>query len=148
MTSTIFEITVKLKENISLEKLPKITTSKEAYNVIREYFDKDTFYMQEEFIAVYLNINNRVIGHQRISKGGISSTVVDARLILSTAIKCLASSVIITHNHPSGNTNPSQADIKLTNKIKEAGKFLDITLLDHLIITDESYLSFADESLL
>lgn len=148
MTNTIFEISVKLKKNVKLKELPQIKSSKDCEKVLRPYFDKNTFYIQEEFIVVFLNNSNRVVGHQRISKGGISATVVDTRVIFSTAIKCFASAIIISHNHPSGNLNPSRADIELTKKIKKIGEIMDIKLLDHIIITDEEYLSFADDGLL
>jgi len=98
----------------------------------------------EEFHVMFLNRANRVIKSERISQGGVSGTVTDVRLILKTAIELLASGMIISHNHPSGNTSPSDSDIRITQKIKEAGALLDIQLLDHIIVAGRDYYSFAD----
>jgi DNA repair protein RadC len=102
----------------------------------------------EEFWILLLNRSNRVIDNIRISQGGISGTVIDVRLILKNALDRLASSLILCHNHPSGNLKPSDADIKITTKIADASRTMDIQLLDHLIIADNSYFSFSDEGLL
>ncbi|HOW40936.1 MAG TPA: DNA repair protein RadC [Bacteroidales bacterium] len=102
----------------------------------------------EEFWILFLNRSNRVIARMRISQGGISGTVTDVRLIMKKAVEHLASGIIVCHNHPSGNLNPSEADSKITRKIKEAGEIMDIQLLDHLIISDKDYYSFADNGLL
>ena len=91
---------------------------------------------------------NRVLGFQLLSKGGISGIVADIRLIFSVALEALASSIILAHNHPSGNLQPSDKDIKLTGKVKEAAKYLDIALLDHFILTKESHYSFADKGMI
>ena len=101
--------------------------------------------MHEECWVLYLNRANRVITQQRISAGGLHATVVDVRIILKNAIEQLASSIILCHNHPSGQLIPSQADNALTQKVKDASTMMDIQLLDHLIITREGYYSFADE---
>jgi len=95
-----------------------------------------------------LNRCNRVLGYYEVSKGGISGTVVDVRLILQAALKANASSIILAHNHPSGNLETSTADNQITQKIKKACTFLDISLLDHLILTNFSYLSMADEGII
>ena len=102
----------------------------------------------EEFWVLLLNRSNRVIDNIRISQGGISGTVIDVRLILKNALDRLASSLILSHNHPSGNLKPSDADIKITSKISEASKTMDIQLLDHIIIADNSYFSFSDEGMI
>lgn len=102
----------------------------------------------EEFWILLLNRSNRVIDNIRISQGGISGTVIDVRLILKNALDRLASSLILCHNHPSGNLKPSEADIKITSKIAEASRTMDIQLLDHLILADNSYFSFSDEGLI
>jgi DNA repair protein RadC len=102
----------------------------------------------EEFWVVFLNRSNKIIDKQKISQGGISGTVTDVRIILKMAIEKFATSLILCHNHPSGNNKPSDADITITKKIKESGTLMDISLLDHLIITDGYYYSFADEGLL
>ena len=102
----------------------------------------------EEFWLVILNRANRIIDMKRISSGGISGTVTDIRVILKIAIEKTASSLIVCHNHPSGNIKPSNADIQITNKLKDASKLVEIPLLDHLIVSDSDYYSFADEGLL
>jgi DNA repair protein RadC len=102
----------------------------------------------EEFWVLFLNRSNRVIGRMKLSQGGISGTVTDVRLVLKKAIETLASGIIVCHNHPSGNLNPSESDSKITQKIKEAGTLLDVQLLDHLIISDKDYYSFADNGLI
>lgn len=104
--------------------------------------------LQEQFIVLYLSQSNHVIGYYKHSKGSINATVADIRIILGTALKCAGISMIVAHNHPSGNLRPSKADEELTRKLKESAALMDIKLLDHLIITKESYLSFADEGLL
>jgi DNA repair protein RadC len=102
----------------------------------------------EEFWLMCLNRNNAIIGTTRIGSGGISATVADIRIMLKYAIENYASSMILCHNHPSGNLKPSNADIKLTTAVKEAASFMDIALLDHIIVTDSSYYSFADEKMI
>ena len=102
----------------------------------------------EEFWLILLNRANKVMRKQNISQGGISGTVADPKLIFNHALNQLASGIILVHNHPSGNTKPSEADKRLTRQLAEAGKLLEIAVLDHIIFTDNSYFSFADESLL
>ena len=102
----------------------------------------------EEFWVLYLNNSNTVLAKQQISKGGLTQTTVDVRLVFKKAIELFGVGIIICHNHPSGKLQPSQADIQLTQKIKDAGMSLDIQLLDHLIITEKTYFSFADEGIL
>jgi len=104
--------------------------------------------LHEEFWILFLNRSNRVINRMRISQGGISGTVTDVRMVMKNAIECLASGIVVCHNHPSGNLNPSESDTKITRKIKEAGDLMDIQLLDHLIISEKDYYSFADNGLL
>ena len=102
----------------------------------------------EEFWLLMLNRANRVIGRFKVSQGGLSGTVIDTRIILKKALDNLATSIIVCHNHPSGNRKPSDADVKITEKLKKAADMLEIKLLDHLIIADKSYFSFADEGLI
>ena len=148
MTVPQIKLSVKFSSKIKQSELKKITCSNDAYHIIKNCFDEDTFFMQEQFIVLMLNNSNKVVGFYPLSSGGLTSTVVDVRLIFATAIKTLATAIIIAHNHPSGQTNPSGSDKHITEKIKKAGEVLDIKLLDHLIITDETYYSFADESIL
>ena len=104
--------------------------------------------IKEEAVVLFLNRGNRVLGGYKVSSGGITGTVVDIRIILAIALKCLASGMILAHTHPSGELNPSNADKGLTQKLKEAANLMDISLLDHLIITSETYYSFADEEVI
>ncbi|WP_040005458.1 RadC family protein [Fibrisoma limi] len=123
----------------------RITCSRDAYNeMIPHLMDKP----HEEFWILLMNRANEILRPVQISAGGISGTVADPKLIFKQAIEHLASSMILFHNHPSGNLTPSQADKDLTRKLKDAGRLLDIPVLDHLIFTDKAYFSFADEGLL
>ena len=124
----------------------KITNSKDSYELLKSCWSMNTIELQEEFKILLLNRNHQVLGIYPLSKGGVSGTLVDAKLVYSVALKCNASSIIVVHNHPSGNLKPSEADLRLTKKLKQAGAYLDITLLDHLIITKNGYYSFSDES--
>lgn len=124
----------------------KITNSKDSYELLKSCWSLNTIELQEEFKVLLLNRNHQVLGIYPLSKGGVSGTLVDAKLVYSVALKCNASSIIVAHNHPSGNLKPSEADLRLTKKLKQAGTYLDITLLDHLIITKNGYYSFSDES--
>ncbi|WHF52257.1 DNA repair protein RadC [Chryseobacterium gotjawalense] len=123
----------------------QISSSNESYKVLLPYLsDLHT----EEFWAIYLNQNNRIVGKGRLSSGGINQSVVDIRILFKIAFEHLATGIVIAHNHPSGNLKPSSEDLRITKQIAEAGKILNIQLLDHLIIAQNSYLSFADENLL
>ena len=123
----------------------KINSSYSAFELARSsFYDLQT----EEFWILVLSRNNEVICKKRISQGGVSGTVADNKVIFKHVLDQLGSSLIIMHNHPSGNLTPSKADEKLTKKIKEASRSLDIQLLDHLIVNNEKYFSFADEGLL
>ncbi len=128
--------------------LGKISSSEDAAFFLRKIFLLDEIELQEQFVVLYLDRENKIIGYYKHSRGGISGTVVDVRLILSVALKCNAVSIMICHNHPSGNTRASQEDVAMTKKIKEAAKIMDITLLDHIIITKDFHTSFQDEGLL
>lgn len=122
----------------------KVSSSVDVYNFILNHWDDDTLDIQENVKMLLLNSSNTILGVYDVSKGGINSTVIDLRLVLSVALKCLATSIILVHNHPSGNTNPSEQDREFTKKIKSACKFLEIQLFDHIIITRHDYYSFAD----
>ncbi|MBK7311434.1 MAG: DNA repair protein RadC [Sphingobacteriaceae bacterium] len=139
-----FELGRRRKDTDVVEQ-PKITSSRDVFNLLNP---KLADLPHEEFWMVLMNRANKVIKIESISKGGISGTVVDVRLVSKSAIENNTSSVILAHNHPSGNLKPSQEDISITKKIKEALKFFDITLFDHLIIGDQNYYSFTDEGAL
>ena len=125
-----------------------IGRSEDLNTFLRTTFDWGTIELREEFIVLYLNTANQILGYYKIGEGGITGVVADVKLIIAGAIKCAATSIVLAHNHPSGNLKASQQDINLTNKVKEAARFMDISVLDHLIITYNSYYSFADEGLL
>lgn len=124
---------------------PRVGSSQEAYDLLcGDLMDLP----HEEFWVLLLNRANRLIRKQRISEGGVSGTVADPKVIFKGALDHLASGIIVAHNHPSGNRTASQSDIDLTRKLREAGKFLEIQLLDHLIVCGPKYFSFADEGML
>jgi len=122
-----------------------IASSRDIYQLVRPALQD---LPHEEFWVILLNRANVVMRQEKISSGGVAGTVADPKLIFKHALENLASSLILVHNHPSGNRQPSTADISLTKKLKEAGNFLDLPILDHLIYTDNGYFSFADEGLL
>jgi len=123
----------------------KVNSSQEVYNYLKPYFSN---LLHEEFRILILNRNNRVIRNILISKGGVSGTVVDPRIVFKYAVEELASGVILSHNHPSGNIQPSKPDIDITKKLVKAGDYFDIKVLDHLIVCDSGYYSFADEGII
>ena len=130
----------------AISSKPVIISALDAFIELIEFFPPETISLQERFVAMYLNRANRVLGVYELSKGGITGTVVDIRLLLSVALKVAATGIILCHNHPSGNLQPSNNDRDITNKIGEACKLFDIKLLDHLIITaDRKYFSMGEE---
>lgn len=126
-------------------QLDKITSSRLVFDVMQPILGE---LPHEEFWILYLNNSNKVIQKNQLSKGGITGTLVDVRLVLKSALEVGATSLILCHNHPSGTLKPSQADKDITQKLKTAAQSLDIKVLDHLIITEKTYFSFADESIL
>jgi len=139
------KISLSFDKKIKKSELYTIHTSHECSQVLRRIFNADTFDWVEEFILLCMNQANKIIGFCKISKGGVTATVADPRVILTTALNCPGTtSIILSHNHPSGNLKPSLQDEDMTKRIKEAAKLLDIRLLDHLILSDEGYYSFAD----
>lgn len=144
----VSEISISYKPAIGDK--PVIKSCLDAYTVIRGFFSADTISVQEQFVVLYLNQAQRVIAGYKVSTGGLTSTVGDLRLIFSAALKTLATGFIVGHNHPSGNLQPSNQDIALTIKLKEAGTMIDIKLMDHIIIgpVEGTYYSFADAGLL
>jgi len=126
----------------------KVSQSSEAYKLAIDNWDKEIIEFQEEFKILILNNANFVLGIYPFSKGGISGTAVDIRIIMSVLLKTLATGFIMLHNHPSGNLKPSNSDIALTKKMKNAADTLEIKLLDHLIITKNGYFSFCDDGLI
>jgi len=127
---------------------PKIFGSRSAYDILIERWDPALLPLLEEFKVILMNNAGEVLGIVPLSKGGITGTVVDVRILFAVALKATACSIIICHNHPSGSLKPSEQDIKLTQKIKHGGMLLDIKINDHLIITEDGYFSFQDEGML
>jgi DNA repair protein RadC len=142
--NNIAEVRLKYSSKVSASDRPQVRCSAGALEIFRETWDKETIELYEECKLMLLNRANKVLGIAQISQGGISGTVTDVRIILQYALKANASGIILCHNHPSGNVEPSEADIKITSKLKEAAMIHDITLLDHLIITKDNYYSLAD----
>lgn len=133
------------RKDVDAGEKPKVSSSHDAYC----YIGGDLMdLLHEEFWVLFLNRANRIIRKKRVSEGGVSGTVADPKIIFKMALEDLASGVIVVHNHPSGNLTASQTDIDLTKKLKEAGKFLEIQLIDHLIICGQKYFSFADEGMI
>ena len=125
-------------------ELKKITSSKAVFDIMQPIIGE---LPHEEFWVLYLNNSNKVIYKAQLSKGGITGTVVDIRIIFKMAFEQNATGLILSHNHPSGKLTASEADLKITKRVKEAGKTLEIQVLDHLIITENGYLSFQDEGI-
>ena len=126
-----------------------IKTSKIAAELLYSFYNINTINYQEEFIVLYLNNANNIMGVQHLSKGGITATFVDVRIIIATALKCFATGILISHNHPSGQLIPSVSDEVTTQNIKKACKYFDITLLDHIILAPSGeYFSFSDTGIL
>jgi len=142
------KISVTFDKKVKKSDLVTVRSSRDIADLLRQVFNKDTFDWTEEFIILCLNRANKVVGFHKVSSGGITGTVADPKVILTVALNCCATSIILSHNHPSGNLQPSRADEELTHKIKNAASYLDIKVLDHIIVTDESYYSFADEGII
>lgn len=144
----VAEIQLSYKSKVKPSQRPKITSSKEAYEIFLENWDEDKLEFVEQFKILLLNRANKVLGIYEVSTGGVSATIADPKLIFAAAIKANASAIILSHSHPSGNLKPSDADLRLTKKLKDGGVFLEISVLDHIIVTSEGYYSFADEGLM
>ena len=145
---TIAEVKLVYRTKVKASERLQIKCSKDAFDIFMGSWDLDSIEHIEEFKLMLLTRSNKVLGIASISKGGIKGTVTDIRIILQYAIKSNASGIIICHNHPSGNLQPSESDQAITRKIKDSGLLMDVQLLDHLIITaEDNYYSFADNGL-
>jgi DNA repair protein RadC len=144
----VAEVELVYRSKVKASERPSISSSSDAAELYRSLWEEGKLELVEQFKVLFLNRANKVLCLYNVSSGGITGTVADPRLIFIAALKVHAVSLILCHNHPSGNLSPSRADEELTRKIKEAGKWLDIQVLDHLILTAEDYYSFADEGLL
>ncbi len=146
--ANIAEVKLSYSTNVKPSERPQITDLKDVLPILKHIWPPDTIELKECFYTLLLDRANKVLGAVRIGEGGISGTVADVRHILQSAILSNSSSLILAHNHPSGNTQPSEADIKLTRKIVQAGELHDIKVLDHVILTCENYYSFAHEGMM
>lgn len=136
-----------LKKNETEFENRQIATAKDAVDYIRQFYSDD-IEIYESFFLLMLNRSLKTVGYVKISQGGIIGTVVDPIIVAKYAVDSLSTNIILAHNHPSGNTTPSQADKAITEKIKQGLKFFDITVSDHVILTKESHFSFSDEGIL
>jgi DNA repair protein RadC len=145
----ISEVKLIYRTKVKASERFQVKSSKDTFDIFMEHWDPDSIEHVEEFKLMLLTRSNKVLGIASISKGGISGTVTDVRIILQYAIKANASGIIVCHNHPSGNLNPSESDLAITRKVKDSAVLMDIQLLDHLIITPEGeYYSMADEGMI
>ena len=143
---SVAEIEVSYSHRIPAKDRVRIESSMDVYKACTQFWP--SFDHVEYFYVLYLNRNNHLLGVHQLSKGGFTGTVIDVRVVFQVALKACACSIILAHNHPSGNLTPSDADQQITRKIKDAGKVLEIQVLDHLIVTSESFYSFADNGVM
>lgn len=144
----VAEVQLVYRTKVKASERPKITKSADAFTLLKEHWNDDTLDFIEKFKIMLLTRSNRVLGIVEVSSGGVSETVVDPKIIFASALKAVASGIILAHNHPSGNLKPSSQDLALTKRLKNAGEILGISILDHLIITSEGYYSFAEDSMM
>jgi DNA repair protein RadC len=142
----VAEIEVSYSHRIHAKDRIKIQSSQDVYNACSLFWP--SFDHVEYFYILFLNRNNQLLGVHQLSKGGFTGTILDVRVVFQVALKACSTSILAVHNHPSGNLVPSDADLQITQKIKDVGKLLYIQLLDHLIVTSESFYSLADNGLL
>lgn len=145
---TVNKVQISYRNKTPYQDRIQITRSTTAYEILKQAWDENKLELLEQFKILLLDRKNNCLGISDISTGGTSGCTVDPKVIFVTALKANASDIILAHNHPSGNLQPSEADKALTRKIKEGGKLLDIAVLDHLIITPRNYCSFADDGLM
>ena len=147
-TGAVSEIQLSYLPKVKPGDRPMVCTSSEVYKILKDTWDFRTFEFVEQFKVMLLNRVNRVIGICTISTGSSTGTVADPKLVFVVALKANANSIILCHNHPSGNLQPSTHDIDLTKRMSEIGRLLDLKVMDHLIVTTDGYYSFADQGAL
>ncbi|MCX2451103.1 JAB domain-containing protein [Pedobacter sp. PLR] len=151
MVNTSFkvaEIEVSYKPHYKVAERPQISSSNDAYEIFIQQWNMSKIELVEEFKILLLNRRNRVLGVVHISSGGVSGTIADPKVIFATALKTGSSGIILAHNHPSSEVDPSSEDLNLTKKLSAGATLLDLKILDHLIISPDRFYSFADESLM
>ncbi|QES87340.1 JAB domain-containing protein [Rhizosphaericola mali] len=146
--SALQEVQLTYRNKMKASQRPKINMAEDALSLFRTVWNEEEMELVESFKMLLLNNANKVLGVYHGSTGGTAGTIVDIRILLTVALKSNACKIIVAHNHPSGNLTPSTADLKITERLKDAAKLMDITLLDHLILTTDEYQSFANEGLL
>ncbi len=145
---SVTEVELIYRNKRSPNERPKIKTSTNAYDLLINAWDMNRIELLEEFKILLLDRNSSCLGISNVATGGVSACFVDPKIIFSTALKAKASALILAHNHPSGNLIPSSNDHDLTRKLKDGGRLLEISVLDHLIVTSQGYYSIADEGLM
>jgi len=144
----VSEIEISYRPAFKLSERPKVTSSNIAYGILDQNWDHNKMELLEEFKVLFLNRQNRVLGVLNVAQGGFSEVMIDPKVIFSAALKACASGIILSHNHPSSELSPSEADIRLTRKMLEGGKLLGIEVHDHLILSSYGYYSFRDEGIM
>ena len=144
----VAEVELVYKSKVKPSERPLVKSAKECYQLLLQTWDENKIEFVEQFKLVLMNRAQRVLGIYELSTGGVTGTVADPKLVFTAALKANACNIILSHNHPSGNLKPSRADEEVTKKIVTAGVYLDIKVIDHIIVTSEGYYSFADEGLL
>jgi DNA repair protein RadC len=143
----VAEVKVVYSTLVKNSERQKVVSSETAYQILKPFYEEFIDYKEASFV-ILLNRSNKVIGVNKISEGGFSGTIVDAKMVFQAALLAGASALILSHNHPSGALKPSESDIELTKKIKEFGKLIDLPILDHVIMTSEGYYSFANDGMI
>ncbi|MFN3759534.1 MAG: JAB domain-containing protein [Algoriphagus aquaeductus] len=141
----VAEITLAYRPKIKASQRPKVSCSRQVYEVLLKFWNPDCLEYTEQFQVMLLSRGNRVLGICTISSGGTAGTVVDPKVVFAAGLKANASSIVLSHNHPSGNLLPSEQDRRLTKRLVEIGRALDLPIVDHVILSPEGYFSFADE---
>ena len=144
----ISQIEISYRNKIPYDKRMGITSSNDAFKVLLSSWDENKIELVEQFKILIVDQKNNCLGVADISTGGVSGCMADPRIIFSIALKAKASGIILSHNHPSGNLQPSDSDMAITEKLRQGGKLLDISILDHLIITSQGYFSFAEKGIM
>ncbi|WP_316851676.1 JAB domain-containing protein [Pedobacter agri] len=144
----VSEIEISYRPAFKLSERPKVTSSNIAYGILDQSWDHNKMELLEEFKVLLLNRQNRVLGVLNVAQGGFSEVMIDPKVVFSAALKACASGIILSHNHPSSELSPSEADIRLTRKMLEGGKLLGIEVLDHIIVSAYGYYSFGDEGMM
>ena len=148
LTSVVSEVKLSYVNRIPASQRQQVNRSSDVVDLLRLIWDENSIDHVESFYILLVNRANKVLGYKLLSQGGLSGTVVDPKIIFQAALLANASSVILAHNHPSGNVKPSESDIRITKKVIDAGKLLELQCLDHVIITSDSFFSFSDEGMM